>query len=504
MFNPGGIYQLFDSFSSAFDSGDLPHNLQLVGLRCPSTLLANTGDCKVCKRICKKFPLECIFNIDLCLPFATSNEIILSRRGGRNYLQSETRFMQLLGTFFPYVPSDFCLVGYDEVQDELDSIITSSKFDVTKVSQDDVLNAITRHFPNHISLYLHKDSFDYLKTTVGLPISNYLLDPLAARVENLDRMIYHIMGETDLLQKSMNQMKSLLLEGQDSPIQRVMESGVLPKLIEFLQRDNDNNLQLAAIDIMTLTGTSEHDIEIVELGAIPLLVHLLGSSYSDIPLEAALALGNIAAGSPDDRDLVLQARAMQPLLKLLENHQTSDLESVRDYTWVLYHLCGGSKALQSQPDFNLVRPSLSILSELVDHSDEGVLLDACRALHCFSLCKSQAYLGVRKRSAAGVEDMIDVGLIPKLILLLNNDERLAVRRAVVGVFVNMTSKSSMHQIKYVVKQGCIPPLLNLLEGEDVDIVICALKTLRNVSSLCLLYYFLFQLLSIGLITSRRY
>ena len=482
--NPDGIYQLFDSFSSAFDCRSIPNNLQINGLRCPQSLFANTGDCKVCKRVCKMFPLERIGDIDLCLPIATSKELIMSRRGGRDYLQSEIRFMQLLGTFFPYVPSDFCLVGYDEVQDELDSIITSSKFDVTKISQEDMLIAITRHFPDNISVYLHEDSFDYLKKTIGLPISNDLLDPDAVRVENLDRMVEHIMEETSSLQKSMNQMKSLLqLEGQDSLIQRVTESGVLPKLIEFLQRDNDNDLQLAAIDIMAISGTSEHDIEIVELGAIPPLVHLLSSSRSEIPLEAALALGNIAAGSPDNRDLVLQARAMQPLLKLLKDHQTIEINSVRDYTWVFSTLCEGMY-LKKHPDFKLASRSLSILSELVHHRDDQVVAYACWALSRLSQGDTTALWGFWGRirtSAAGIQSMIDIGVIPKVILLLDKHKRPVIRKTAILAFANMTLRGSMKQIKYFVDQGCIAPLLDLLVEEDVGSVRYALRAFRTVS-----------------------
>lgn len=78
--------------------------------------------------------------------------------------------------------------------------------------------------------------------------------------------------------------------------------------------------------------------------------------------------------------------------------------------------------------------------------------------------------------------MIDIGVIPKLILLLNEHKRLVVRRTVVGVFVNITYRGSMEQIKHLVDQGgCIPPLLDLLLEEDTNVIINVLKTLFNVS-----------------------
>ena len=93
----GCIYSLMDALSGAFDCGSLPHNLQIVGLSCPNTRVDTNGSCNVCKRVCKKFPLEITGAIDLCLRFAKSNLIIESRKGGMDYLHSETRFMQLLG-----------------------------------------------------------------------------------------------------------------------------------------------------------------------------------------------------------------------------------------------------------------------------------------------------------------------------------------------------------------------------------------------------------------------
>lgn len=92
-----GIRYLFDSFSGAFDFRTLPYNLQINGLRCPKSFFGSGWSCKVCERVCNKFPVESIGDVDLCLRHATINEIIMSRKGGRNYLQSETRFMQLLG-----------------------------------------------------------------------------------------------------------------------------------------------------------------------------------------------------------------------------------------------------------------------------------------------------------------------------------------------------------------------------------------------------------------------
>ena len=94
------IYHLLDSFSGAFTCKSLPSTLDIVGLSCPKRSQFSWDDaeeCRVCNRICRSYPLEHILNVHLCLPYSSSNELIKSRRGGREYLHSETRLLQLLG-----------------------------------------------------------------------------------------------------------------------------------------------------------------------------------------------------------------------------------------------------------------------------------------------------------------------------------------------------------------------------------------------------------------------
>jgi len=477
------IYNLLDSFSGAFDYKHLPRNLQIIGLRCPRR--RSSSDCTVCRRICNKFPVQRIGNISLCLYHATSKELIKARKGGMNYLQSETRFMQLLGGNIDDTRCDYSIIAYNAgLRDEINSIIESSKVDFTKLNSEDVAKAIKKQYPNNVTVYLSESAFDYLEI-IGIPVSIDFLDPKAVRVENLDHIVKQISEETDSLQRSMEQMRRLLArQGPDPLIQRVVESGVLPKLVELLQRDDDYNLQNKASDILTnvALGTSKQVEEIVRLGAIPSLVHQLGSSDSKIPECAAWALGNIAADGLYYRDLVLQAGIMRPLLKLLVDYQTTNLKSVRTYTWVLSNLCGGMN-LKKHPDYKLASQSLSILNELVHHRDDQVVTDACMALTCLS--QGDSFWGFRGRfrtSVAGIQDMIDIGVIPKLIRVLKRNERPVVRKTAAQVFTNMTHGGSMEQIKHLVDQGgCIPPLLDLLLENDTDIVTNVLKTLCNVS-----------------------
>ena len=271
---------LIGNLCAHFDSGALPSNLSIYGLRCPKkTAIGTSEDCRVCERICKNFPLERAFDIGSCLSAAASKEIIESRRG-KEYLLSDTWFLQLLGMGWLNTIShaDHFIMHYDsEILDEMRGFIEpTSQVDVTKFNPEDVFNAIMKRYPYNIPypVFLSEESFDYLKKTMGLDINDDLLDHMAIRVENITRWANNVIAENSLLHQSIVQIDKLLSKQfkEGPPIQQVVESGVLLKIVELLQRDEDHKIQHEAANILTnvASGETEHTSAVVKLGAIPI------------------------------------------------------------------------------------------------------------------------------------------------------------------------------------------------------------------------------------------
>ncbi|SRR5258706_7609210 len=98
------------------------------------------------------------------------------------------------------------------------------------------------------------------------------------------------------------------------------------------------------------SGTSEQTQLIINHGAIPPLVSLLSSPNPDVREQAVWALGNIAGDGAPFRDCVLQAGVMEPLLNVISS-ETQRITLIKNAVWTLSNLCRGKNP---QPDWDIV------------------------------------------------------------------------------------------------------------------------------------------------------
>ena len=110
------------------------------------------------------------------------------------------------------------------------------------------------------------------------------------------------------------------------------------------------------------SGKTEHTEQVIDSGAVPVLVKLLQSSDPEVRGQAAWGLGNIAGDSPRCRDLVLQAQALPHLLRLLDDSSPVVLQ--RNATWTVSNLTRG----KPPPLFKNVSPALPVLAKTLSSS----------------------------------------------------------------------------------------------------------------------------------------
>lgn len=296
----------------------------------------------------------------------------------------------------------------------------------------------------------------------------------AAKLEQLPAMVAGVMGNDAAVQvECTTQFRRLLSIEKNPPIQAVIETGVIPRFVEFLQRDDNPALQFEAAWGLTniASGTSEHTKVVMEVGAVPIFVRLLLSPNDDVREQAVWALGNIAGDSPPCRDLVLQAGAMPPLLSQL--HQNSKLSMLRNATWTLSNFCRG----KPQPDFALVSPALPTLSQLIFSPDEEVLTDSCWALSYLSDGPNEK-----------IQAVIEAGVCRRLVELLLNPSA-AVQTPALRTVGNIVTGNDL-QTQFIINNNALPCLLALLSSPKKGIRKEACWTISNITGACVNLAFL--------------
>eukprot|EP00917_Polyrhabdina_sp_WS-2016_P033016 GHVP01070412.1.p1 GENE.GHVP01070412.1~~GHVP01070412.1.p1 ORF type:complete len:530 (+),score=90.79 GHVP01070412.1:31-1620(+) len=265
--------------------------------------------------------------------------------------------------------------------------------------------------------------------------------------------------------KGTTEFRRLLSIEKDPPIQQVIETGVISRLVEFLKNSSRPDLQFEAAWALTniASGSTSQTKHVVDHGAIPLLVSLLSSQKDDVREQAVWALGNIAGDSTNFRDLVLAAGSMQPLLASL--NERAKITMLRNATWTLSNLCRG----KPDPPFELVSPALPALKHLIHFQDIEVLTDAGWALSYLSD-------GPNKH----INEVVNSGVCNRLVELLNHPT-LAVQTPALRAVGNIVTGDD-YQTSAIIFAGALKNLKNLLQSPRRNIRKEACWTVSNITA----------------------
>ena len=290
-------------------------------------------------------------------------------------------------------------------------------------------------------------------------------DAVEKNLSKLSSMVHGVMSNDSKTQFEATTSFRKHLSIEKNPLQEVINSGVVPRFVEFLQQDDQPKLQFEAAWALTniAAGTSDQTRIVIENGAVPVLVKLLSSVDKDVCEQSMWALGNIAGDSPQCRNLVLQAQALQPLLGQL--HNNSKLSMLRNGTWTLSRLCSGKPS----PPFKWVSPALATLKQLICHLDQEVLTDACWALSYLSS-------GPNEKIAAVIESGVTMRVV-ELLLHPSPTVQIPALRTI----GNMVTGDDL-QTQVVLNSGALPYLLSLMSSVKKTIKKEAVWTISNITA----------------------
>ncbi|VVB00896.1 unnamed protein product [Arabis nemorensis] len=325
-------------------------------------------------------------------------------------------------------------------------------------------------------------------------------------------------------------------------IAAVIQTGVLPRVVTFLSRHDFPELQFVSAWVLTniASGTSEETKAIVKSGAVPIFIKLLSSASEDVRQVATWALGNVAGDSPKYRMIPLlslynefplmtlyneepqpsfeQAKAALPILEclvqstdeeILERLVQSTDEEVLTYACsaLSYLTFNSNNKIQAVIDAGVI----SHLIKLLSHSSPSVLIFSLRTignivtgddeqtqtvldhqvLPCLLNLLTNTYeksikkeacwtiSNITARNSNQIQAMIEAGIIQSLVWLLQTAEFEVKKEAAWGIS-NATSSGTHDQIKFMVSQGCIKPICDLLTCPDPRITTVCLEARENI------------------------
>ena len=195
-----------------------------------------------------------------------------------------------------------------------------------------------------------------------------------------------------------------------------------------------------------------------------MLAKLVYSLDDEVLIDACWAISFLSDGANDKIQAVIEAGIPRRLVELLGHASTSvQTPALRS----VGNIVTGDD-VQTQIIINC--GALTALHHLLGSSKDGIRKEACWTIS-----------NVTAGNSVQIQAVIDAAIIPPLINLLSNGD-FKTRKEACWAISNATSGGLQkpQQIRYLVKEGCIKPLCDLLQCPDNKIIQVALDGLENI------------------------
>lgn len=301
-----------------------------------------------------------------------------------------------------------------------------------------------------------------------------------------------------------------IASGSSLQTQEVVANGAVPTLVQLLQSPSEDVREQTVWALGNIAGDSPATRDFVlSHGAMQPLLHVLQStSKLSMIRNATWTLSNFCRGKPAP-DFGVVATALPHLARLL---LSQDKEILTDACWALSYLSdGGNDKIQAvisqeglvhslvvllmHNSFQVQTPALRTIGNIVtgdDHQTQVVINH--NALPCLLSLLYSPKKGIKKETCwaisnitagnpAQIDAVIQANIIQPLIHMLNSAEYFEIKKEAAWAICNALSGGTADHIKFLVRQGCIPALVELLECSDPRIITVVLEGLENILKL---------------------
>jgi len=326
---------------------------------------------------------------------------------------------------------------------------------------------------NEVSVELRKNKKDdMLSKKRNVAIDDEPLSPLqennqVQQTMPIEEIQNGILGDDTTKQFLATQSaRKILSRERNPPIDVFINLGILPRLVEFLERSDNPTLQFEAAWALTniASGNNDQTNAVIEAGAVPKFVQLLKTGNENVCEQAVWALGNIAGDGARLRDFVINNGVVAPLLALVK--PDIKVPFLRNVTWTISNLCRNKNP---HPPFEVVKQCLPTLAYLIQHEDQEVLADSCWAL---------SYLtdGTNEK----IQEVVNSGVISRLIVLLDSGNLPVVTPALRTLGNIVTGNDT--QTDAVLESGALQVFCKLLQHQKLNIVKEAAWSVSNITA----------------------